>query len=49
MARVQFHTSTVRFRVADGLLAAAQAKAEREGMTISELMRQAMRHEIRGR
>ena len=49
MARSQFHTSTVQFRVADGLLAAAQAKAEREGMTISELMRQAIRRELRGR
>ncbi len=48
MARSQLHNSIVRFRVADGLLADVQAKADRDGMSLSELIRQAIRKEVRG-
>lgn len=36
----------VRFRANGKLLAAARAKADREGMSLSELMRFALRREI---
>ncbi|MEJ7926377.1 ribbon-helix-helix protein, CopG family [Sphingobium sp. AN641] len=41
------HNSAVRFRVNDALLAAATAKARREGMSLSELLRHAVRNELR--
>lgn len=40
------HDIPVRFRANVRLLAAARSKAEREGMTMSELMRSALRREI---
>lgn len=36
-----------RFRVNNGLLAKAQAKASSEGMSLSQLMRSALRNELR--
>jgi antitoxin component of RelBE/YafQ-DinJ toxin-antitoxin module len=41
------HDSLIRFRVNEELVAAAEAKARREGMTLSELVRQAVRREVR--
>jgi len=38
---------TVRLRIAEALADEARAKAEREGMTLSELIRQAVRREVR--
>lgn len=38
---------TVRFRVNEALAASAAAKARREGMTLSELIRAALRREMR--
>jgi hypothetical protein len=46
--RQQVHNSHIRFRVSEGLLAAAEAKARREGMSLSELLRHAVRKEVRG-
>lgn len=46
-SRKRVHGSLARFRVSDGLLAEAERKAEREGMTLSELMRAALRREVR--
>lgn len=45
--REQIHNSTARFRVNGALLAAAEAKARREGMSLSELLRHAVRQEVR--
>jgi len=45
--RVQVHHVPVRFRVNEAVLAKAQAKAEREGMSLSELLRHALRVELR--
>lgn len=45
--RGQIHNAAVRFRVSDTLLAAASAKARREGMSLSELLRHAVRRELR--
>lgn len=45
--RFPVHDSTVRFRVNQTLLAAAAAKAEREGMSLSELMRAAVRRAVK--
>lgn len=45
--RREIHNSTVRFRVNCALLAAAQEKALREGMTVSELLRHAIRKEVK--
>lgn len=39
--------SLVKFRVNGALLAKAQAKASSEGMTLSELMRSALRRELK--
>lgn len=47
--RDQVHNAAVRFRVSDALLAAATAKARHEGMSLSELLRHAVRNEVRGR
>ncbi len=40
------HDSLARFRANEALLAAAQKKARRDGMTFSELMRHALRREL---
>lgn len=40
------HGSLARFRVNESLLAKAEAKARDEGMTLSELIRQAVRREV---
>jgi hypothetical protein len=45
--RASVHDSVAKFRVNEGLLAAAEAKARREGMSLSELMRHALRREVR--
>lgn len=45
--RGQVHNSIVQFRVNEGLLAAAEAKAKAHGMSLSELMRHAVRREVR--
>lgn len=41
------HDTTVRFRVNAALVAAAEAKARREGMNLSEFLRHAVRREVR--
>lgn len=46
--RDHVHNAAVRFRVNDALLAAATAKARQEGMSLSELLRHAVRREVRG-
>jgi len=47
--RGHVHNAAVRFRVSDALLAAAAAtaKAKQEGMSLSELLRHAVRREVR--
>lgn len=45
--RGHVHNAAVRFRVSDALLAAATAKAKHEGMSLSELLRHAVRREVR--
>lgn len=44
--RSNVHDTTARFRVNERLLAAAEEKARREGMSLSELMRHALRREV---
>ncbi|WP_417592540.1 ribbon-helix-helix protein, CopG family [Parasphingorhabdus sp.] len=44
--RGQIHHTPVRFRVNEAILAKAQAKAERQGMSLSELLRHALRAEL---
>lgn len=44
---MQVHNKTVQFRVNDALIAAAEAKARREGMNLSEFLRHAVRGEVR--
>ena len=46
--REQVHTSLTAFRINPALLAAASAKAKREGVSLSELLRHAVRKEVRG-
>jgi predicted HicB family RNase H-like nuclease len=46
--REQVHTALTAFRINPALLAAASAKAKREGVTLSELLRHAVRKEVRG-
>lgn len=41
------HDVPVRFRLSNTLLAKAQAKATAEGMSVSELMRSALRRELK--
>jgi predicted HicB family RNase H-like nuclease len=41
------HDETVRFRIAGSLLASAERRAQQEGMSLSELMRHALRRELR--
>lgn len=43
----QVHDMTVRFRVNGSLAASAAAQARREGMTLSEFLRAAVRRELR--
>lgn len=40
------HGGLIRVRVNEALVAAASEKARREGMTLSELVRQAVRREL---
>ena len=44
--RQSVHDSTVRFRVNEALVARAEEKARQEGMSLSELIRQAVRREL---
>jgi predicted DNA binding CopG/RHH family protein len=41
------HDSLIRVRTPSHLLAQAEEKARREGMTLSEFVRQAVRREVR--
>jgi predicted DNA binding CopG/RHH family protein len=45
--RGSVHDSRIFLRANDALIAEAKAKADREGMTLSELVRQAVRREVR--
>lgn len=45
--RQSVHGAVARFRVNEELLSAAEEKARREGMTFSELVRHALRREVR--
>jgi predicted HicB family RNase H-like nuclease len=45
--RAQIHTTVVQFRANQSLLAAAHEKARREGMSLSELLRHALRRELK--
>ena len=45
--RTDVHNTAVRFRANDALVAAAVEKARREGMSLSELLRHAVRKEVR--
>lgn len=45
--RQTVHSAVAQFRVSETLLAAAEEKARREGMSLSELMRAALRREVR--
>lgn len=45
--RAQVHHVPVRFRVNEAVLAKAQERAEREGMSLSELLRQSLRNELK--
>lgn len=49
MCRPQHQNAVFQFRVAEGLLAAAQAKAVRSGVTVSQLIRAAIEREVRSR
>lgn len=44
--RTEVHNTLARFRVNDALLASATERARREGMTLSELIRAALRREL---
>jgi len=46
--RKQVHTSLTAFRINPALLAAASEKAKRRGVSLSELLRHAVRKEVRG-
>ena len=45
--RAQVHHVPVRFRVNEAVLAKAQAMADREGMSLSELLRQSLRNQLK--
>jgi hypothetical protein len=47
LARSSVHDSVVRFRVNEALVASAEVKARREGMSLSEFLRHALRRELR--
>lgn len=44
--RGQVHNNFMRVRVSDALLAAASSRAGREGMSLSEFVRHAVRREV---
>lgn len=44
--RKNVHDKPVRFRVNAGLLAQAELRAQREGMSLSELIRAAVREKV---
>lgn len=46
MSRRLTHDANVYFRAPSHVIAAAEAKARREGMNLSELLRQALRREV---
>lgn len=43
----QVFDATAKFHVTDAMLAAAREKASEKGMTVSELIRHALRRELR--
>lgn len=45
--RAPVHDAAIRFRVNEALLAQAESCARRNGMTVSELLRNALRRELR--
>jgi len=45
--RRQTHDANIYFRAPSSILAQAEAKARREGMSLSELIRHALRRELR--
>ncbi|QHD65767.1 hypothetical protein GS397_00895 [Sphingobium yanoikuyae] len=45
--RGNVHDTAVRFRANNALIVAATQKARREGMSLSELLRHALRKEVR--
>jgi antitoxin component of RelBE/YafQ-DinJ toxin-antitoxin module len=45
--RQEVHNTLARFRVNDALLATASDRARRDGMTLSEFIRAAIRREVR--
>lgn len=45
--RVEIHDTTARFRVNNALIASATDKAHKDGMTLSEFIRAAIRRELR--
>jgi len=45
--RGNIHNTAVRFRANEALIAAATEKARREGMSLSELLRHAVRAAVR--
>lgn len=47
MQRQSVHNTPVNFRVNAAIIAAAEQKAKREGMSISELLRHALRNELK--
>lgn len=46
--RTGVHDTLARFRVNTALLASAAEKARQDGMTLSELIRAAIRREVQG-
>jgi predicted HicB family RNase H-like nuclease len=47
MMRKPIHTSVIRFRASEQLVAAAEREADRQGMSVSELIRHALRREVK--
>jgi len=45
--REPVHDSVIRFRANAALIASAERKARREGMSLSEFLRQALRRELK--
>jgi len=45
--RANIHDATIRFRVNETLLSAAEIKARRDGMSLSEFVRHAIRKELK--